>query len=225
MAAFNSLVHKLPKPNMALLRILVQFLIMVVENSEVNKMNMRNVGIVFVPTLNIPAPVFSMFMTDFSGIFDEAPNIEVESESTKESSSSPPHHGNPSKIPVFVSDSQRRPVNHHGPEHSQMRQEKTRSNIGQSIYNNKEENFEKAQEKQPAQSHQLAPTSRLLSPAGNLDDPHLSRAAKRESSLLFMEQMQANPFVPRHSDPGKEGNSIRCTLYCILTNGYYVFSK
>ena len=32
-------------------------------------MSIRNVGIVFAPTLNIPAPVFAMFLTDFDSIF------------------------------------------------------------------------------------------------------------------------------------------------------------
>ncbi|PLB46991.1 RhoGAP domain protein [Aspergillus steynii IBT 23096] len=71
--AFNSLVHRLPKPNLALLRALVQFLMNIVNNSDVNKMTVRNVGIVFAPTLNIPAPVFSTFLTDFEDIFEEPP--------------------------------------------------------------------------------------------------------------------------------------------------------
>ncbi|KAL4875583.1 hypothetical protein BJY04DRAFT_223934 [Aspergillus karnatakaensis] len=71
--AFNALVHRLPKPNLALLRALVQFLIVIVSNSDVNKMTVRNVGIVFAPTLNIPAPVFSMFLTDYEEIFDDVP--------------------------------------------------------------------------------------------------------------------------------------------------------
>lgn len=37
-------------------------------------MTVRNVGIVFAPTLNIPAPVFSMFLTDFDQIFGEEPS-------------------------------------------------------------------------------------------------------------------------------------------------------
>lgn len=45
----------------------------IVNNSEVNKMTVRNVGIVFAPTLNIPAPVFSMFLTDFEDIFEDPP--------------------------------------------------------------------------------------------------------------------------------------------------------
>lgn len=35
-------------------------------------MTVRNVGIVFAPTLNIPAPVFSMFLTDFDSIFGDS---------------------------------------------------------------------------------------------------------------------------------------------------------
>ncbi|KAJ5130165.1 uncharacterized protein N7515_006204 [Penicillium bovifimosum] len=69
--AFNSLVHRLPRPNLALLRALSQFLIEIVNNSDVNKMTVRNVGIVFAPTLNIPAPVFSMFLTDYDSIFGD----------------------------------------------------------------------------------------------------------------------------------------------------------
>lgn len=52
---------------------LSQFLIEIVNNSDVNKMTVRNVGIVFAPTLNIPAPVFSMFLTDYDSIFDDVP--------------------------------------------------------------------------------------------------------------------------------------------------------
>jgi RalA-binding protein 1 len=72
-AAFNVLVHKLPRVNLALLRALSQYLIEVVNNAEKNKMNVRNMGIVFSPTLNIPAPVFGMFLTDFDAIFGAEP--------------------------------------------------------------------------------------------------------------------------------------------------------
>lgn len=37
-------------------------------------MSIRNVGIVFSPTLNIPAPVFAMFLTEFDAIFGETPD-------------------------------------------------------------------------------------------------------------------------------------------------------
>lgn len=61
--------HKLPKPNLALLKALTEFLLGIVNNSDVNKMTVRNVGIVFAPTLNIPAPVFATFLTEFDSIF------------------------------------------------------------------------------------------------------------------------------------------------------------
>ncbi|CAI7638741.1 unnamed protein product [Penicillium pancosmium] len=80
--AFNALIHRLPRPNLCLLRALSLFLIEIVNNSDVNKMTVRNVGIVFAPTLNIPAPVFSMFLTDFEAIFGDAgatpiPSVEL----------------------------------------------------------------------------------------------------------------------------------------------------
>lgn len=69
---FNVLVHKLPVANFELLRHLSSFLIEIVDNSGLNKMTVRNVGIVFAPTLNIPAPLISFFLTDFADIFGTA---------------------------------------------------------------------------------------------------------------------------------------------------------
>ncbi|KAI1976949.1 Rho GTPase activating protein [Ophidiomyces ophidiicola] len=70
-AAFHALVHRLPRPNLDLLKALSQFLIVIINNADVNKMTVRNVGIVFAPTLNMPAPVFSMFLTEFDAIFGD----------------------------------------------------------------------------------------------------------------------------------------------------------
>ncbi|EXJ96421.1 hypothetical protein A1O1_01547 [Capronia coronata CBS 617.96] len=84
--AFNALVHQLPPANFSLLRTLSQYLLEVVQNADRNKMSVKNVGIVFSPTLNIPAPVFSMFLTDFGAIFeatsdeDSLRSIEIERE-------------------------------------------------------------------------------------------------------------------------------------------------
>jgi RalA-binding protein 1 len=69
--SFNVLVHRLPTSNFVLLRTLSQYLLEVVQNSERNKMTVKNMGIVFAPTLNIPAPVFAMFLTEFYAIFDQ----------------------------------------------------------------------------------------------------------------------------------------------------------
>ena len=73
-AAYNVLVHMLPKVNFCLLRALSEYLIKVVNNSDVNKMDARNLGIVFAPTLHVTPPIFLMFLTDFDLIFGEAIN-------------------------------------------------------------------------------------------------------------------------------------------------------
>ncbi|MCJ1478012.1 hypothetical protein MMC13_006687 [Lambiella insularis] len=76
--AYNVLVHKLPLANWTLVRALSAFLISIVNKSNVNKMSVRNVGIVFSPTLNIPAPVISAFLTDFDAIFAAEPEMTAE---------------------------------------------------------------------------------------------------------------------------------------------------
>lgn len=68
-SALNKLVHSLPPENFALLKALSGHLLRIVDNSNVNKMTIRNVGIVFSPTLNIPAQVFSMFLHEYRYIF------------------------------------------------------------------------------------------------------------------------------------------------------------
>ncbi|KAH8602830.1 hypothetical protein B0O99DRAFT_498769 [Bisporella sp. PMI_857] len=73
-SALNTLVHRLPTVNHNLLRYLAGFLISITKNADVNKMTVRNVGIVFSPTLNIPAPVFALFLQQYEGIFGQEPN-------------------------------------------------------------------------------------------------------------------------------------------------------
>lgn len=63
------LAQRLPPANGVLLRYLISFLIKIINKSDINKMTVRNVGIVFSPTLNIPAPIFAMFLQNFEGIF------------------------------------------------------------------------------------------------------------------------------------------------------------
>lgn len=67
--AMSELAHRLPQANATLLKYLISFLIRIINNADVNKMTVRNVGIVFSPTLNIPAPVFAMFLQNYEGIF------------------------------------------------------------------------------------------------------------------------------------------------------------
>ncbi|KAI8263879.1 hypothetical protein K4K58_012727 [Colletotrichum sp. SAR11_239] len=71
--ALSELVQRLPQANATLLKYLIAFLIKIINNADMNKMTVRNVGIVFSPTLNIPAPVFAMLLQNYSGIFGFEP--------------------------------------------------------------------------------------------------------------------------------------------------------
>lgn len=73
LASLNELALRLPLANATLLKYLIAFLIKIINNSDMNKMTVRNVGIVFSPTLNIPAPVFAMFLQNYEPIFGIAP--------------------------------------------------------------------------------------------------------------------------------------------------------
>nr|GAT55103.1 predicted protein [Mycena chlorophos] len=65
------LIGALPFPNYSLLRALTAHLILIVQNATINKMTMRNVGIVFSPTLGIPAPLFNLMLSEFSRVFSK----------------------------------------------------------------------------------------------------------------------------------------------------------
>ena len=62
----GALVAQLPVANYTLMRFLTAHLIHIVENEKVNRMNLRNIGIVFSPTLKLPATLFSLFLTEVS---------------------------------------------------------------------------------------------------------------------------------------------------------------
>jgi RalA-binding protein 1 len=66
----SHLIAILPVSNYTLLRALVAHLISVVQNADLNRMTMRNVGIVFSPTLGIPAGVFSLMLAEFNRVFN-----------------------------------------------------------------------------------------------------------------------------------------------------------
>lgn len=73
MAALHELVKRLPLANITLLKYLIAFLIKIINHSDQNKMTVRNVGIVFSPTLTIPAPVFALFLQNYEPIFGIEP--------------------------------------------------------------------------------------------------------------------------------------------------------
>jgi RalA-binding protein 1 len=64
------LVSQLPVANYSLLRAMSAHLILIVQNAAVNKMTMRNVGIVFSPTLGIPAGILSLMLGEFDKVFN-----------------------------------------------------------------------------------------------------------------------------------------------------------
>ncbi|KAL0067136.1 Rho GTPase activating protein [Marasmius tenuissimus] len=66
----SQLIAALPLANYSLLRALTAHLILIVQNAATNKMTMRNVGIVFSPTLGIPAGVFSLMLGEFNRVFN-----------------------------------------------------------------------------------------------------------------------------------------------------------
>ncbi|PTU19216.1 hypothetical protein P175DRAFT_0461729 [Aspergillus ochraceoroseus IBT 24754] len=191
--AFNSLVHRLPKPNLALLRALVQFLIIIVNNSDVNKMTVRNVGIVFAPTLNIPAPVFSMFLTEFDEIFEGTPGSNVDAMSlTVDHSLTPEDIRSPrrqmfSEIPT--------------PAHHQMTF--PRAGDRSDDYSAQHDTgFIPMQPSYEPYSHGTADNfpmamPRMLAPN---DNSRAAKAKRRESSMLFMEFNNENASAASHDD-------------------------
>jgi RalA-binding protein 1 len=100
-ARLNELAQKLPRANATLLKYLISFLIRIIKNSDVNKMTVRNVGIVFSPTLHIPAQVFAMFLQNYEGIFGidpeeyELPSPTTESESHGQADAPPQRFDQP----------------------------------------------------------------------------------------------------------------------------------
>ncbi|QSL65568.1 hypothetical protein MERGE_002881 [Pneumocystis wakefieldiae] len=69
--ALNKLVRCLPEENFCLLRTLINHLYRIVAHSDLNKMTCHNVGIVFSPTVNIPAGIFSQFLIHCDIIFED----------------------------------------------------------------------------------------------------------------------------------------------------------
>lgn len=61
--------NEIPKANMSLMYSLFELLSRVNDNNKYNKMNLRNLCIVFSPTLNIPIVMLQPFIVDFKCIF------------------------------------------------------------------------------------------------------------------------------------------------------------
>ncbi|RMZ91604.1 hypothetical protein DV736_g1166, partial [Chaetothyriales sp. CBS 134916] len=148
---FNTLVHRLPDVNYALLRVMSEYLLEVVQNSDRNKMTVKNVGIVFSPTLNIPAPVFSMFLTEFDAIFDHRQSDEV-----RETLVSSPRRSNDDEI--------------RSPRHQMF------SDLPTTPFNST--TFPQNQQQQGHQQPSLQPSSHRSNPAATMTQKHTDPGAE-----------------------------------------------
>ncbi|KAJ3068830.1 hypothetical protein HDU99_003093 [Rhizoclosmatium hyalinum] len=63
------LLSQLPRANYTLLETLISHLLSIVQSSSTNKMSVMNVGIVFAPTLGVPAIVFVLMVAEFGDVF------------------------------------------------------------------------------------------------------------------------------------------------------------
>jgi RalA-binding protein 1 len=201
-AAFNTLVHLLPRPNLTLLGALSRFLIEIVSNSDINKMTVRNVGIVFAPTLNIPAPVFSMFLTDYDRIFsdnsDSTKNVELSINPTLTSEDiRSPRHQIFSDIPTpgfnqtsfYMADDVGTPAPH------DIRATYDSGFIPMvPTYDQAHSGLDQ----QPRHGERSRPGPRMLSPNG--DQLRSAKAKRRESSLLFMDLGSRKGSLPQLRD-------------------------
>ncbi|PGH18732.1 hypothetical protein AJ79_00145 [Helicocarpus griseus UAMH5409] len=221
-AAFNGLVHRLPKANLTLLKALSQYLIDIVENSDVNKMTVRNVGIVFAPTLNIPAPVFSMFLTDFESIFGQpVKDFSIHpAELIADKSPSPedirsPRHQMFSDLPTPSYAQSSFPPSHHRsemmPEGAQReRDPREKYDTGFiPIHPTYEQHVLGSDPSHRHQSHaqgradEYNSMSNLLAPGMNNMQQPMSKSKRRESNLLFMNignRKSGMPNLPKPRD-------------------------
>ncbi|KAI1763198.1 RhoGAP-domain-containing protein [Hypoxylon sp. FL1150] len=98
--ALAELVQQLPLANETLLKYLIAFLIKIINHADMNKMTVRNVGIVFSPTLNIPAPVFALLLQNYEGIFGIDPEEYELPSPVSDADSRVPPESQPSRPPT-----------------------------------------------------------------------------------------------------------------------------
>jgi RalA-binding protein 1 len=153
-------------------------------------MTVRNVGIVFSPTLNIPAPVFSMFLTEFDAIFGHPPDqtraVEVSANSslTPEDIRSPRNQMfsqiptpayNQSSFPTVEETGIQRPASHDSNELGFIPIHPTYDSPHAGV-----ESFHRQ-----GGHNQLSSVNRMLAPS--MDSGLGTKARRRESSMLFMD--------------------------------------
>ncbi|KAI4217725.1 MAG: hypothetical protein LQ351_000321 [Letrouitia transgressa] len=185
----NGLVHRLPKANWTLIKALSTFLIGIVNNSNVNRMSIRNVGIVFSQTLNIPPPVISMFLREFDTIFAEPPSTQ-----TKIINNEPLEHDDTqSPRPQLISEILTPPSNQSSFAHGNSYEGNPRI-IKES----------KSTPLQSAFSGQVVPGPEPSTNTRSLAPDSAVKARRRESSMLLMGAGQRKSSMPLlHGSPGQ----------------------
>lgn len=153
-------------------------------------MTVRNVGIVFSPTLNIPAPVFSMFLTDFDTIFGKSPEQIRTVELSVDSSLSPEDIRSPrnqmfSQIPTPAYNQTAFPAGEESATQRSGSQDSSElgfipihptydpSQVGAEAFHRQE-----AHGQPPSKNRMLAP---------NTENGLSTKARRRESSMLYMD--------------------------------------
>jgi hypothetical protein len=176
-------------------------LIEIVNNSDVNKMTVRNVGIVFAPTLNIPAPVFSMFLTDYDSIFGDTESSSTKpTELTVESNLSPddirsPRHQMFSDLPTpsYQQTSFRTTGDGNGPSDGPRTHYDTGFTPMQPSYDQPTSRQEQYNQP-PGAGAPYSSLNGMLGPSS--DDTRSAKSKRRESSMLFMDGKSQAPEDP-----------------------------
>lgn len=108
-SALAELSQRLPQANATLLKYLIAFLIKVINHADHNKMTVRNVGIVFSPTLNIPAPIFALLLGNYEAVFGiepeayELPSPDASDTGSRSTFEAPPRRPSTGSGPVAES--------------------------------------------------------------------------------------------------------------------------
>jgi len=108
-SALAELSQRLPQANATLLKYLIAFLIKVINHADHNKMTVRNVGIVFSPTLNIPAPIFALLLGNYEAVFGiepeayELPSPDASDAGSRSTFEAPPRRPSTGNGPVAES--------------------------------------------------------------------------------------------------------------------------
>lgn len=186
---------------------LSQYLITIINNSDVNKMTVRNIGIVFAPTLNIPAPVFSIFLTEYDRIFNNAPQQIPPAETLAAPASLIPEDVRSPRRQMFSE----LPTPSYGQTSFYVPDDADHHQAQDAIRANYDTGFipmipsydGAAQRgidprRQPSNAQRM---TRMLDPNENMRS---TKAKRRESSMLFMDMGHRKSSVPRMGDDQSE---------------------